>query len=208
MQATSRATRRAFWLKHLHRWHWISSAASLVCMLLFAITGLTLNNAGLLEAKPTVSQRQLDLPVAQRAELARGPHSGKAALPAALASWLDGELGVNSAGKPAEWSDEEVYLSLPRPGGDAWLSVDRASGALEYELTDRGWIAYLNDLHKARHTGQAWSWFLDIFSVAVLLFSVTGLVLLQIHAGQRPATWPMVGLGLVLPVVLALLFIH
>jgi hypothetical protein len=28
------------------------------------------------------------------------------------------------------------------------------------------------------------------------------------HAGNRSATWPMVGLGVVIPVVLALLFIH
>jgi uncharacterized protein len=28
------------------------------------------------------------------------------------------------------------------------------------------------------------------------------------HAGNRAATWPMVGLGLVLPAVLALIFIH
>jgi hypothetical protein len=28
------------------------------------------------------------------------------------------------------------------------------------------------------------------------------------HAGNRPWTWPMVGLGLVLPALLALLFIH
>ncbi|CFE03721.1 Uncharacterised protein [Bordetella pertussis] len=99
-------------------------------------------------------------------------------------------------------------MSLPRPGGDAWLSIDLQSGELEYERTDRGWIAYLNDLHKGRHTGLAWSWFLDIFAVACLVFSLTGLVLLKMHAGNRAATWPMVGLGVVIPVVLALLFIH
>ena len=54
----------------------------------------------------------------------------------------------------------------------------------------------------------AWSWFLDIFAVACLVFSLTGLVLLKMHAGNRSATWPMVGLGLVIPLVLALLFIH
>jgi hypothetical protein len=32
--------------------------------------------------------------------------------------------------------------------------------------------------------------------------------LLKMHAAQRGATWPLVALGLVLPLVLALLFIH
>ena len=40
------------------------------------------------------------------------------------------------------------------------------------------------------------------------VFSVTGLLILKMHAANRPSTWPMVGLGLVLPLLLALLFIH
>lgn len=200
--------RRAFWLKHLHRWHWISSAACLMGMLLFAITGLTLNNASLIEAKPEVKTETRELPEPLQRLLSQNTSTDKQPLPGALVDWLAMELAVQAEGKPAEWSEEEIYLSLPRPGGDAWLSIDRASGELTYELTQRGWVAYLNDLHKGRNTGTAWSWFLDLFAIAALLFSLTGLFLLQIHAGQRPATWPMVGLGLVLPVVLALLFIH
>ena len=34
---------RSFWLKQLHSWHWISAALSLVGMILFAVTGITLN---------------------------------------------------------------------------------------------------------------------------------------------------------------------
>ncbi|HBB79172.1 MAG TPA: hypothetical protein DC050_13280, partial [Pseudomonas sp.] len=30
----------------------------------------------------------------------------------------------------------------------------------------------------------------------------------QRHAGGRPTTWPLVGAGLVIPLLLALLFIH
>ena len=85
---------------------------------------------------------------------------------------------------------------MPRPGGDAWLSIDFTSGDIEYERTDRGWIAYLNDLHKGRNMGSVWSWFLDIFAVACLIFSLTGLVLLKMHAGNRAATWSMVRSGL------------
>jgi len=44
---------------------------------------------------------------------------------------------------------------MPRPGGDAWLSIETDSGVLLYERTERGWISYLNDLHKGRNTGIA-----------------------------------------------------
>jgi hypothetical protein len=122
--------------------------------------------------------------------------------------WLDAELGTALRGRQGEWSAEEVYLSLPSPGADAWLSIDRDSGAIEYERTDRGAIAYLNDLHKGRNAGPAWAWFIDVFALACVVFSITGLFLLQMHARQRPHTWPWVGLGLLLPVLIALLFVH
>lgn len=200
--------RRAYWLKTLHQWHWISSALCLLGMLLFAITGLTLNNASHIESKAVVTSRQAHLPEAVLKQLTAPPKQKKAPLPPPVAQWLDDTFDAGAAGKAAEWSAEEVYLSLPRAGGDAWLSIDLASGDVEYERTDRGWVSYLNDLHKGRNTGLAWSWFLDIFAVACLVFSLTGLVLLKMHAGNRVATWPMVGLGVVIPVVLALLFIH
>lgn len=200
--------RRAYWLKTLHQWHWISSALCLLGMLLFAITGLTLNNASHIESKAVVTSRQAHLPEAVLKQLTAPPKQKKAPLPPPVAQWLDDTFDAGAAGKAAEWSADEVYLSLPRAGGDAWLSIDLASGDVEYERTDRGWVSYLNDLHKGRNTGLAWSWFLDIFAVACLVFSLTGLVLLKMHAGNRVATWPMVGLGVVIPVVLALLFIH
>ncbi|MDH0738266.1 PepSY-associated TM helix domain-containing protein [Achromobacter spanius] len=200
--------RRAYWLKTLHQWHWISSALCLLGMLLFAITGLTLNNASHIESKAVVTTRQAHLPEAVLKQLTAPPKQKKAPLPPPVAQWLDDTFDAGAAGKAAEWSADEVYLSLPRAGGDAWLSIDLASGDVEYERTDRGWVSYLNDLHKGRNTGLAWSWFLDIFAVACLVFSLTGLVLLKMHAGNRGATWPMVGLGVVIPVVLALLFIH
>jgi hypothetical protein len=97
---------------------------------------------------------------------------------------------------------------MPRPGGDAWLTIDRETGALQYETTDRGWISYLNDLHKGRHTGRAWQIFIDVLAGACLIFTMTGLVLLQIHASKRPSTWPLVLLGIVMPVAMMLFFVH
>ncbi|KAF0814425.1 hypothetical protein IGB42_01326 [Andreprevotia sp. IGB-42] len=199
---------RGFWLKHLHRWHWISSAACLVGMLLFAATGLTLNNAAHIEAKPVVTKKNAVLPAQLQRLLGAAPPADKATLPPPVASWLVQHLAVEAADAKGEWSADEVYVSLPRPGGDAWLTIDRASGDVNYELSDRGWVSYFNDLHKGRHTGSAWSWFLDVFAVTALVFCITGLFLLHLHAGNRPATWPLVGLGLVLPLILAILFIH
>lgn len=208
MNEKNASQRRAYWLKTLHTWHWISSALCLLGMLLFAVTGLTLNNASRIESKATVQTRRAQLPGPLHETVKAAAGQRAARLPAEAGAWLDHAFGIDTTRAKPEWSADEAYLSLPRAGGDAWLSVDMQTGEVEYERTDRGWISYLNDLHKGRHTGLAWSWFLDLFAVACLVFSLTGLVLLKMHAGHRAATWPMVGLGVVIPVVLALLFIH
>lgn len=198
--------RRTLWLKQLHQWHWISSAICLVGMLLFALTGITLNHAAQIEAEPRIHRLEGIVPQSLLDELSA--HTGKAAMPAALREWIDRAWNIDVGASAAEWSADEIYLSLPRPGGDAWLSIDRMTGEAQYERTDRGWISYLNDLHKGRNTGAAWSWFIDLFAVACFVFCITGLLLLKLHAGHRPATWPMVGAGLVAPALLAFLFIH
>ena len=199
--------RRGYWLRTLHQWHWISAAVCLVGMLLFAATGITLNHAARIEATPVVTHVNDTLPAALLKALAART-DGNAELPAAVVAWLRDTHGIVAGAREAEWSEDEVYLSMPGPGRDAWLSIQKADGALEYERTERGTLAWLNDLHKGRNTGAAWSWFIDLFAVACIVFTLTGLFLLWLHGRQRRATWPLVGLGLLIPLLLALLFIH
>jgi hypothetical protein len=208
MRNKSDNQRRAYWLKTLHRWHWISSALCLVAMVLFSVTGFTLNHAGDIEAKPAVTRASARLPADLLGRMGGHADKAQAPLPAAVEAWLAQALGVRVGARAAEWSDDEAYVALPRPGGDAWLSIDLASGEVQYESTDRGWISYFNDLHKGRNTGPLWRWFIDLFAVACLVFSVTGLFLLQLHARQRAATWPLVAFGLAFPLLIVILFIH
>ena len=213
--ASSNAPQRAYWLKKLHEWHWISSAICLIGMLLFAVTGFTLNHAWQIESKPKVESRDAQLPPDLLEKLQQAQKQGVEAadknavgLPAEVDGWLAQQIKVSAKGFAVEWSEDEAYVPMPRPGGDAWLRVDLKEGSVEYEKTDRGWISYLNDLHKGRNTGGAWSLFIDVFAIGCLVFCITGLLILKMHAQRRPMTWPMVGLGLVLPALLVLLLVH
>ena len=213
--ASPNAPQRAYWLKKLHEWHWISSAICLIGMLLFALTGFTLNHAGQIESKPKVESRDAQLPPDLLEKLQQAQKQGAQAaskdavgLPAEVDGWLAQQIKVSAKGFAVEWSEDEAYVPMPRPGGDAWLRVDLKEGSVEYEKTDRGWISYLNDLHKGRNTGGAWSLFIDVFAIGCLVFCITGLLILKMHAQRRPMTWPMVGLGLVLPALLVLLLVH
>jgi len=207
-RAKQAARRRAGLLRQMVQWHWISAAICLIGMLLFAITGITLNHAGAIETKPVTVEQEGKLP-ADLIAVAKAAQATKAALPDPVRVWLAKELDVKAPkGAVIEWTDDEAYVALPRPGGDGWVTFDAASGDVAVETTSRGWIAYLNDLHKGRNSGPVWSLFLDVFALGCVVFCVTGLVLLQLHSHARRITWPLVGLGLVIPLVLALLFIH
>ncbi|MZR62084.1 PepSY-associated TM helix domain-containing protein [Alcanivorax sp. DP30] len=197
--------RKAFLLKQLHQWHWVSSALCLISLMLFSATGITLNHAADIPASPkrTLHEGRLPAPLTHNLQ-----KTGQGPLPANIRDWLNHQWGLGIGEESAEWSSDEIYLALPRPGGDAWLAIDRMDGQVEAEITDRGWIAFFNDLHKGRNTGAAWAWFIDIFAVASLLFAFTGLGLMVLHAKRRPATWPVTLAGLVLPWLLIIFFMH
>src|SRR5690606_1155328 len=99
--------RRGFWLRTLHQWHWISSAVCLVGMLLFAITGITLNHAAKIEGNPQVTNRTATLPAPLLQALGT-QEEGHAPLPGAVVDWLDDTLGTAIGRRPAEWSPDEV----------------------------------------------------------------------------------------------------
>jgi hypothetical protein len=190
--------------REMRRWHWISAALCLAAVLLFSVTGITLNHAASITAVPDVTTREAVLSPHLLASLGERSSQAPASVPDSLREWLRSEIQVDAGNREAEWSESEIYVSMPAPGADAWLSIDLTDGAARYEHTDRGWIAFLNDAHKGRHTGPWWNVFIDVVAVACIVFSLTGLVLLQTAARQRQSTWPLVGSGVALVAVLLL----
>lgn len=189
-----------------HLLHWISAAVCFAALALFTITGITLNHAGSIGGKPVVTTHSAQVPEELRAALQSAGSASE--IPPPLTAWLEQAFELSLASAVVEWSDEELYLSAPGPGRDAWISIDRESGAAKSEATNRGWIAYFNDLHKGRNTGLVWTIFIDVVAAACLFFSLTGLVLLQIQARQRRSTWPLVIGGTLLAFVLMIFLVH
>jgi len=198
--------RRMLLYRTMHSWHWISAAICLAGLLLFCITGITLNHASAIAASPQVTQKTLELPESLRASLASGKEGNL--LPDALADWIEDQFDIDTEGADIEWSAGELYVSAPGPGRDAWVMFDRSSNQASSEVTDRGWLAYFNDLHKGRNTGLVWKLFIDLVAGACVFFALTGLVLLWIQARQRTSTWPLVSLGVAVLVLLMILFAH
>lgn len=203
------AVRRAAWLRLITQWHWVSSALCLVGMLFFAVTGVTLVNAEYFEnTRPVMTRLSGTLPAAVLADLQAAASRDEPTLPASLDTWVAQTWHFRMQPKAVEWNEDEVFIDLKRPGVDVSLSIDPHSGKASYEAGDRGWVAWLNELHKGRNAGPVWNGFLTFFALACVVFSVTGLLILQVHARSRWKVWPVTGLGLVIPLLLILLFIH
>lgn len=178
----------------------------MIGMLFFAATGITLNHAGAFSGEPKVVQRQGQLPK-DLLPLLAAPAPKDAALPDSVARAVEQAVQINVTGRAAERDSDAITVNLPRPGGDGFVSIATADGAITAETTDRGLLSLANDLHKGRHAGGVWLWFLDIFAGACVIFTLTGLLLLQLHASHRRSTWPIVGLGVVIPLLLIHFFV-
>lgn len=203
------AQQRSAWLRILTKWHWISSALSLVGMLFFATTGITLNNAEFFEnPTPVTIQRSATLPREIFLQVEQKGVGQNLAMPDSLRAWVRDFWGISIYPKSSDWRSDEVFIDLKRPGVDAWLSIDRKTGVMQYQADDRGWIAFFNDLHKGKSAGSVWHWLITLFGVCCVIFSLTGLFILQIHAKSRWSIWPITGLGLVIPLLAILIFVH
>lgn len=204
--ASSPTAKSGFWRNQLRQWHWISSAVSLMGLLLFAVTGFTLNHAAQIEAQPKITKIEKQVPSATLTGLASV--TVNVPLTPVQATAIRSAVGIDVRGATVDADDDGIYLTLSAPGADSTLEISRIDGHATYERTDRGLIAVLNDLHKGRHSGPVWAMFIDLIAIACVVFAVTGLGLLWLYARGRRVTWPLVALGLVLPFILFLLFVH
>ncbi|MFT8736201.1 MAG: PepSY-associated TM helix domain-containing protein [Zymomonas mobilis] len=215
--------------KQVRLWHWVSAAIFCVAMLLFAVTGFMMNHDhGIFAPHITTTEKQAELPLnmvpALQQPLKKAEENpakvkeggfdwGQLAsqevsqpLPDNVVQWLkDNHFPVK---KQAFWTDKFVYFVMPQLGGRERLLIERDNGHVHYEYASRGWIGFVDDLHRGGHVGSVWQLFIDAFAIACVIFSISGIWLLQIHAKKRRSTWPLVALGVAVPIIIILIAMH
>lgn len=154
---------------------WVHTYLSLVgfaALLFFAVTGLTLNHADWFESG---GEREREWTAAVPRELLE---AGTEPDPEAFAAWLRREHGVH--GELHDWSSdgERALLVLKGPGYSVDADIElRAASAAVRERRLNAW-AVMDDLHKGRDSGSAWSWVIDLGAIVTALSALTGLWLL------------------------------
>lgn len=177
------------WLVQLaviSRWlHIYLSMISFAVLLFFAVTGITLNHPDWFGAETeTVVSLDGRLPVEWLEPVSRTTNTIEdsedigPAHQLQIVEHLRSTHQLRGAVREFRSDEAECLIFFRGPSYAAEVYIQRSTGAYSGTVTAQGTIALLNDLHKGRDTGTAWSWLIDLSAAAMIVISLTGLVLI------------------------------
>ncbi|PAJ74065.1 peptidase [Pseudoalteromonas sp. NBT06-2] len=152
--------------------HIYVSMALLLFMLFFAFTGITLNHPKWFDSDINKNDF-IELPIP---EYLLPTQPSNTNWQQASGHWLKSQWGVEF--NQIEFGEDEVIVVHKGPGTYKNITLDLLDNIAIVDNQNYGVIAVLNDLHKGRNSGLAWRLILDISSVLIILFSLTGAYLL------------------------------
>ena len=172
--APTRRTRRKRPLRlRVHsslRWlHIYTSMVSLLVVLFFAATGVTLNHPDWLAGERT-EEVTGTLPATWK--------TAKGIDWLVVAEHLRAAHGVHGTVADRREDDREGSLTFRAPGYSADAFIDVRDGSYKLTVSYQGAVGVLNDLHRGRDAGNAWAWLIDVSGVFLVFLSLTGLGLL------------------------------
>ncbi|MGI1679864.1 MAG: PepSY-associated TM helix domain-containing protein [Cellvibrionaceae bacterium] len=114
-----------------------------------------------------------------------------------------------SAVSAIEYDDDmgEIILDYKIPGGYASAVIDTNEKIMMIDYRQGSAWSIMGDLHKGRHSGVAWSWVIDISAALMVLFSLTGLIILFQNKKHRMKAFMFSVAGTTTPIVIYILFV-
>jgi hypothetical protein len=178
----------------LLRWlHIYISMISFAIIFFFAATGLTLNHADKFIGQSHTVQEKGNLNSAwvNQTDTLRIARLD-------IVEFVRSKYKIRAALSDFRIEESQIGLSFKGPGYAADIFIDRESGSYDISQTSAGFIGLINDLHKGRDTGHAWSIFIDISAILLALVSLTGLLLLLFLKRKRMSGLVVAACGLLL----------
>lgn len=174
------------------RWlHVYTSMISLLIVLFFSLTGITLNHPdwtfGTVETRRELS-----------GTLPSGWLRGETVDWLTVAEDLRAAHHLSGRVQDPRFDAGEASLSFRAPGYSADVLIEAPSGRYTVNVDAQGFVAVMNDLHRGRDAGGAWAWVIDVSGVFLAVISATGLALLfYLRKIRVQALFAMVGGGAV-----------
>lgn len=187
--------------------HIYLSTALFFLLIIFCVSGIILNHVSWLENDKHNGQNQL-LVSAKLFEKAQANLDTLPSLYPEIEQYMQQQFSLSNV-KSIEWEKEDalVMLDYPLPAGFAYAEIDFQTGELNIDYQTGGFMSLIGDLHKGRHTGKAWSWVIDISAVLMILFAITGLIILFQNRKKRATGLWLTLLGVATPLVIYLVWV-
>jgi len=184
-------------LHSLLRWlHIYTSMVSLLIVLFFGLTGVTLNHPDWLASEST---KQV------QGQFTRAWKAGATVDWLVVAEELKTAQGVHGTASDRRVDSSEASITFKSPGYSADCAIDMATGKYDLTIAYQGAIGVLNDLHRGRDAGTAWAWLIDATGGFLAFIALTGLgLLIYLKKVRVAALATMIG-GAALVVGLAIL---
>ena len=187
--------------------HIYISTALFFLLILFCVSGIVLNHVDWLKNDKNNGQVTATIP----AELVTKANAQLNTLPTLypeIEAYLAKQYSLTKV-KSIEWEKEDalVMLDYPLPAGFAYAELDFTTGELNLDYQTGGFLSLIGDLHKGRYTGEVWSWVIDISAVLMILFAITGMIILFQNRKKRLAGIWITVLGIATPVVIYLCWV-
>jgi hypothetical protein len=140
----------------------------LLVMLLFGVTGFTINHEAWFGAtEPRLIEVSGTIPTAP---LSAGDRLG-------VVEALRASFNITGAVTAYDDWDGEIAVAFKEPGQIWETLVNAETGSVEVRHELFNFAAIVNNLHRGRYTGEAWRWVIDLSSLLIFLACVTGFIL-------------------------------
>jgi hypothetical protein len=186
------------------RWlHLYISTFLFISLLFFAVTGITLNNAWYDDNNGDQGEIDIELTTELIASLSKSKWDPDLNSLSALITRASGLKAPERVNLFPEYQEVIFEYRIPAGNATAFISAERAW--IEYESGSI--LSLANALHKSRDSGATWGWLVDIVASGMILFALTGVIILFQNRRRRMSALASVALGVLTPVGIYFLFV-
>ncbi len=178
---------KQYWYRFLHRDFGYFYVGLILC---FSISGIALNHRDIFNAQ-TYSVRSETIQLVNKDSLSISPESYIQNISLSFTKNKFRGIRVNN-------NEARVYYE------NAFANIDLLTGKGEIEYVETiPVLGHMSILHKSMD--KWWVWFSDIFAMALILISITGILLSKGKYSFKKRGWIMASIGLLFPILILFL---
>jgi hypothetical protein len=103
--------------------------------------------------------------------------------------------------------ESQLTIAFSGPAYSADVFIEKETGAYDISIAQNGFFGMINDLHKGRDSGKAWSLLIDVSAILMILVSLTGLMMMFFLKKKRLAGFIIAIIGFILSYLVYIIWV-